>query len=296
MTQMIDSGARTRISEARRLLPRAFHRPALERLKLYGGWAVFLGLVAYTLVLFDFTPARIAGGFGKLADVLGFMLPPHVWATWEEFLEPVAAIGETLAMAFLGTLFAAVVALPLGFLGARNVLRLPVLRFGVRRGFDALRSLEQIILALIFIRAFGLGPLAGIFAIAVSDIGSLSKLFAEAIENVDRRPVEGVTAAGASRLQALRLAVTPQVLPVLTSHVLYYFESNTRSASTLGIVGAGGIGYTLADRIGANNWPEVMSILILLLITVGAIDAVSGRLRSRVIAGAPLPTTEGRTP
>ena len=281
------------IAAARRLAPRAFSRPLRERLPAYGCWLAFTGLTVYCLVLFGFTPIAIWRGFAKLGHVLSFLFPPYIWQTWSDFLQPIAAIGETLAMAFLGTLIAALVALPLGFLGARNVMRLEVLRFVSRRGFDVLRSLEQLILALIFIRAFGLGPLAGIFAIAVSDIGSLAKLFAEAIENVDRRPGEGVRAAGGGKLQVLRLAVLPQVLPVLLSNVLYYFESNTRSASILGIVGASGIGYMLSDRISANNWDEVMSIVLLLLITVGAIDAVSRALRTRIISGSAARRTTG---
>lgn len=284
------------IAGARSLAPRAFGRPLRERAPIYGAWLAFAALTAYSLVLFEFSPARIWLGLGKLGHVLGFLFPPYVWQTWSDFLEPVAAIAETLAMAFLGTLIAAVVALPLGFLGARNVLHFEPLRFLSRRGFDVLRSLEQLILALIFIRAFGLGPLAGIFAIAVSDIGSLSKLFAEAIENVDRGPIEGVRAAGGGKLQVLRLAVLPQVLPVLLSNVLYYFESNIRSASILGIVGAGGIGYMLSDRISANNWDEVMSIVLLLLITVGAIDAASRVLRARIIGGGAARTKQPGPP
>jgi phosphonate transport system permease protein len=275
--------AEAEIVSARQLLPAAFHCSARERIGTFFVWASFFALTLYTLVIFDFSPQRLINGLGKLGHVLSFMFPPYIWKTWEEFSEPLKAIVETLAMAFLGTALAAIVALPLGFLGARNVLPNRFFRFGVRRGFDLMRSLEQIILALIFIRAFGLGPLAGVFAIALSDIGSLSKLFAEAIENSDRKPVEGLQSAGAGQIQIMRLAIIPQVLPVLASQVLYYFESNTRSASILGIVGAGGIGYLLSDRISANNWPEVMAILLLLLITIGMIDALSGRLRRVLI-------------
>jgi phosphonate transport system permease protein len=271
------------ILSAKKLLPAAFNQSARDRFGTFFVWASFSALTLYTLVIFDFSPQRLINGLGKLGHVLSFMFPPYIWKTWEEFFEPLKAIAETLAMAFLGTALAAIVALPLGFLGARNVLPNRFFRFGVRRGFDLMRSLEQIILALIFIRAFGLGPLAGVFAIAVSDIGSLSKLFAEAIENSDRKPVEGLQSAGAGQFQIMRLAIIPQILPVLASQVLYYFESNTRSASILGVVGAGGIGYLLSDRIGANNWPEVMAILLLLLVTISTIDAISGRLRRALI-------------
>jgi phosphonate transport system permease protein len=271
------------IAAARARLPRAFAEPASRSWAKGSAWSLFTVLVIYTLIDFNFAPQRIWDGLGKLGFVLSFMLPPYVWPNWELFMEPVTAIGETLAMAFLGTLLASLVALPLSFLGAKNILRVEWLRFGVRRGFDTLRAFEQLVLALIFIRAFGLGPLAGIFAIMVSDIGSLSKLFAEAIENIDRKQVEGVRASGGGPLQVIRLAILPQVLPVMLSNALYYLESNTRSASILGIVGAGGIGYLLYDRMAANNWDEVMSIIILILITVYAIDTLSGWLRGRII-------------
>ena len=271
------------ISAAQARLPRAFTETPRQKLVKLVGWAAFGALVIYTLIVFDFSPERIWTGLGKLGFVLSFMLPPYVWPSWELFMEPVTAIGETLAMAFLGTLLAGLVALPLGFLGAKNILKVEWLHFGVRRGFDTLRAFEQLVLALIFIRAFGLGPLAGIFAIMVSDIGSLSKLFAEAIENVEKKQIEGVQAAGAGPMQTLRLAVLPQVLPVMLSNALYYLESNTRSATILGVVGAGGVGFLLYDRISANNWDEVMSIVILILITVYAIDNLSGWLRGKII-------------
>ncbi|MGF1631380.1 MAG: phosphonate ABC transporter, permease protein PhnE [Kiloniellaceae bacterium] len=271
------------IAAARVRLPRAFAEPPGRVFAKGAAWSLFAAVVLYALVDFNFSPQRIWDGLGKLGFVLGFMLPPYVWPSWELFMEPVAAIAETLAMAFLGTLLAAVVALPLSFLGAKNILRVEWMRFGVRRGFDTLRAFEQLVLALIFIRAFGLGPLAGIFAIMVSDIGSLSKLFSEAMENIDRRQVEGVRASGGGNLQVIRLAILPQVLPVMLSTSLYYLESNTRSATILGIVGAGGIGYMLYDRIGANNWDEVISIILLILVTVYAMDAFSGWLRGRII-------------
>ena len=273
----------TEIAGARARLPRAFAEPPGRVFAKGAACSLFAAVVLYALVDFNFSPLRLWDGLGKLGFVLGFMLPPYVWPSWELFMEPVTAIAETLAMAFLGTLLAAVVALPLSFLGAKNILRIEWMRFGVRRGFDTLRAFEQLVLALIFIRAFGLGPLAGIFAIMVSDIGTLSKLFAEAIENIDRRQVEGVRASGGGSLQVIRLAILPQVLPVMLSTALYYLESNTRSASILGIVGAGGIGYMLFDRMSANNWDEVMSIILLILVTVYAMDAFSGWLRGRII-------------
>ncbi len=275
-----------RIAQARALVPGAFAAPLRTRIARAVVWMVFIGLTAYTLVAFNFSPQRIWLGLGQLGHVMSFMFPPYLWEEWDLFMEPVVAIGETLAMAFLGTLLGATVAFPLGFLGAKNIMPVEWFRLLSRRGFDVVRAFETLVLALIFIRAFGLGPLAGIFAIAVSEVGTLAKLFAEAIENTERRQVEGVRAAGADGPQSIRFAVLPQVLPVMLSNVLYQFESNTRSATILGIVGAGGIGFLLYDRIRINAWPEVMSIVILILITVYMIDTVSGWLRMKIIGKA----------
>ena len=192
---------------------------------------------------------------------------------------------ETIAMAFLGTLLSSVVALPLGFLGARNVIPNSVFRFFTRRMFDVFRGLDQLIWALVFVRAMGLGPIAGILAIFVSDTGVLAKLYAEAIENADKGQVESIRSTGAGQLMTLRLGVLPQVLPVMVSQALYQFESNSREATILGLVGAGGIGLRLSERIQINAWDQVAYIIVLILITVAAIDFVSKRIRTRLIAG-----------
>ena len=155
--------------------------------------------------------------------------------------------------------------------------------FGLRRLFDGLRGVDALIWALMFVNVVGLGPFAGVMAIAVSDTGTLAKLFAEAVENIDRRQVDGVRATGATRLQIIRFGVWPQIVPVMLSHVLYYFESNTRSATILGVVGSGGIGLQLADRLRVNNWDEVGFILIMILLTVTLIDLLSTAIRLRLI-------------
>ncbi len=177
----------------------------------------------------------------------------------------------------------AIFALPLSLLGAKNIIKKSILRLSVRRGFDVIRAFETLILALIFIRAFGLGPLPGILAIAVSEIGTFAKLFSEAIENTSEKPVEGVKASGGSRLQQIRFAVAPQVNPVILSILLYNFESNVRSGTILGIVGAGGIGFLLSDRIAAYKWDEAWSIIFLIIVMVYIIDWLSGLIRSKVI-------------
>ena len=271
------------VAAARALVPAAFETPLPERLARTAFWTVFVGLFVYCLWVFDFSPARIAEGLTRLGRVMSFMFPPHVWTTWEAFSEVLNGLGETLAMAFLGTVIGAIFAFPLSFLGAKNINRFWPLRFSMRRGYDVIRAFETLILALIFIRAFGLGPLPGILAIAVSEIGTFSKLFSEAIENTSSKPVDGIKAAGGSRLQQIRFGVMPQVSPVILSILLYNFESNVRSGTILGIVGAGGIGFLLSDRIAAYKWDEAWSIIFLIIAMVYVIDAISARLRERII-------------
>lgn len=264
-------------------MPLAF-RPSPElRLRRTLAWTALVLLTAWCLYAFDFSPARIWNGLGRLGNVLSFMFPPHIWTDARSWQEIAKGLGETLSMAFLGTALGALVAFPLSFLGAKNINRLPFLRFTLRRGFDMIRALETLILALVFIRAFGLGPLAGVLAIAVGEVGVLTKLYAEAIENTSNRPIEGVVAAGGSRPQAIRIGLLPQVWPVLLSITLYNFESNVRSGTILGIVGAGGIGFLLSDRIGAYRWDEAWSIIFLIIAMVYLIDWLSGLIRARFI-------------
>jgi phosphonate transport system permease protein len=158
-----------------------------------------------------------------------------------------------------------------------------VFHFGLRRIFDFLRGIDALIWALVWINVVGLGPFAGILAIACSVSGELAKLFSEAIENVDHKPIDGVRASGANTVQTMRYAILPQVFPVILSTSLYYFESNTRSATILGIVGAGGIGLQLADRIRVLAWDQASLIIIMILVTVYLIDNLSNKVRHHFI-------------
>jgi len=159
------------------------------------------------------------------------------------------------------------------------------MQFGVRRLADGMRSLDHLIWALVFVRAIGLGPMAGILAIAVVDLGTLAKLYSETIDNSSKSPVEGVRACGGTWLEGIRLGVLPQVLPNLLSTTLYMWESNTRSATILGVVGAGGIGYQLADRLRVYEFGEASLIIVLIVIVVYAIDRLSSWLRAALIVG-----------
>ncbi len=239
-----------------------------------------LALLLFALWRVDASPARIAEGLGKLGWLVSLMWPPSPGGALAELLR---ALAETVAMALVGTVLAALVALPLCFLGAGNVIASWLARFTVRRGYDGLRAVDSLVWALIFVSAVGMGPFAGILALALPDIGLLAKTFSEALESADRRPVEGVRAAGGSRLHAIRYGLIPQAAPVMLAQVLYTFESNTRSATIIGVVGAGGIGLALADRMRINNWDEAAFIILLILAAVAAIDAASRRIRLRLI-------------
>jgi phosphonate transport system permease protein len=197
------------------------------------------------------------------------------------------AMVQTLIMAIVGTLCAALIALPLSFAAAYNVNPLKGVRFGVKRLFDSLRAVDHLIWSLIFIRAFGLGPLSGIFAFMFTETGTFGKLFSEAIENIDRREPEGVQATGASRLQKYRFGVLPQIMPVFVSQLLYFFESNTRSATIVGALGAGGIGLKLMETIKTRqDWENTLYIVTIIVLVVIAMDSISGWLRKRLIGTA----------
>lgn len=250
------------------------------------GYGIALGmfaLLAYGLVHLGFSLQKLIAGVNNLGTFVVLMFPPTYGET-SDLIRYLNALGETVAIAFLGTLLAAIIAFPLGFLAAKNATVSQVLRFFARRSFDTLRGVDMLIWALIWVNVVGLGPFAGVLAIMSSDIGSFGKLFSEAIEASDQRPVEGVLSAGGSRLHGIRFGIVPQVLPVLISQVLYYFESNTRSATIIGIVGAGGIGLTLSEQIRTLEWQTVSFLIILILLTVTAIDFLSNRLR-KAIAG-----------
>jgi phosphonate transport system permease protein len=269
-----------RLADLEARYPRLFHLSWKEWRRRAGAAVLFAGVIAFCFWKMDFGLSRVLQGLGKLGWMFQLLFPPahHGWL--DVYLY---AMLETLAMAFLGTLFAFLAAVPLGFLGAKNILPNFAAHFAVRRFLDFIRGIDSVILALIFITVVGLGPFAGVLAIAVSDMGVLAKLFAEAIENVERDQVEGVRATGAKPVQVMRFGFLPQVFPVMLSNGLYFFESNTRSATILGVVGAGGIGTQLTDRIRINNWDEVCFIVLLILVTVALIDTLSKEIRLRII-------------
>jgi phosphonate transport system permease protein len=196
------------------------------------------------------------------------------------------ALFETVLMAFLGTFGAAIVALPLAFLAAKNFAPLMVIRQLFRRLFDLFRGVDALIWTIVLARAFGPGPLTGALAILVTDTGSFGKMFSEALENVDGKQIEGLSSVGAKPVQRYRFGVIPQVTPVLLSQVLYFFESNTRSATVIGAITGGGIGLLLTQAmITQKDWEEVTYYIVLVVLMVFAMDWFSGWLRRRLIAG-----------
>lgn len=237
-------------------------------------------ILLYAAWVCDILSSKLVDGLPKLGNALLLMLVPSGFEYLPEFLW---GLLETVSMAFLGTLIGASLALPLALLCSRTTFPVRILQFGFRRFSDGLRSFDHLIWALVFVRAIGLGPMAGIMAIALVDLGTLAKLYSEAIDNASKGPVEGVRAAGGTWLDEFRLGILPQVLPNMFSTTLYMWESNTRSATILGVVGAGGIGYQLADRLRVYEFGQASLMIILIIIAVFAIDRLSAWLRSKLI-------------
>jgi phosphonate transport system permease protein len=225
------------------------------------------------------SPAHLATGMGRLGRLVGAMIPP---SSGGQFLHILHALGETLAMAFVGTVLAALIALPLGVVGAKTVVAQPVLHFAFRRCLDLFRGVPSLVWALVLVSAFGLGPFAGVCALALADIPHLAKLFAEAIENAASKPVEGVRSTGVAPLGVIRFGLLPEVASVIASQCLYYLEANFRHAAVLGIVGAGGIGFELEERIRVFAFDSVAFIVLLYMLAVAILDTLSRELRKRL--------------
>ena len=259
--------------------PQVFERPASARLATPVVALLALAIFIFGLVDLDFSPTRFFNGLHELGWITLLMLPPDPGSSLPLYLK---AMGETLSIALLGTTLAALMALPVSLFAARNVVP-DIVRFPVRRFLDSIRGVDTMIWALVWINVVGLGPFAGVLAIAVSDFGAFGKLFSEAIEAADRKQVEGIRASGGSALHEIRFGLLPQVLPVIAGQVLYFIESNTRSATIIGIVGAGGIGLQLAEQIRVLEWQKVSFLILMILVSVAAIDWISGKLRFAII-------------
>ncbi|MGD9096602.1 MAG: phosphonate ABC transporter, permease protein PhnE [Desulfobacterales bacterium] len=265
-------------------------RTRVEVHRYFMGWENFFfpfrsELTAYSpweIIQLAFSPERLQ------ADLPNWKLIGHTFWTnpdWQHG-HVFKALLETFLMAVLGTVTAGLVGLPLAVLAASNFTPSQLLRLAVRRLFDFLRGIDMLIWSLIFIRSFGLGPLTGALAIAFTDTGSLGKLFSEALEGVNKQQMEGVRATGANRWQFYRFGVIPQIIPVFISQCLYYLESNVRSATIIGALGAGGIGLMLVETMNTQrDWENTLYLIVLTIGLVMLMDTLSGKLRKRLIEG-----------
>jgi phosphonate transport system permease protein len=259
-----------------------FDNSPLRRLSAFAVPLAFASLTIFSVWWLAIPFDQIATGLVSLGKFIALMFPPSTGGHLDLLVK---AMEETLAIAFLGTLTATVIAFPVSFLAASNTTFHPVIRFAVRRVLDAIRSIDALIWALVFVSVVGLGPFAGILAIAVSDTGALGKLFSEAIETTDARGRESVLASGGTAFLAVRFGLLPQVLPIIAGQILYFFESNVRSATIIGIVGAGGIGLQLSEQIRTYDFDQVAFAVMMILVTVAIIDWISGKLRFAFIGG-----------
>lgn len=249
------------------------------RLRSISVWTVIIGLLAWS-----WTPAEMYNGvllftdWRNMAEFAAAFMSPN-FRYWQDYLREMV---ETVQIAVWGTALAVIVGTPLAILSASNVCPAWIVQ-PVRRLMDACRAINEFVFALLFVVAVGLGPFAGVMALAIHNLGVVAKLFSEAVEASDPRPVEGIRATGATRLQEVIFGIVPQVMPLWSSYTLYRFETNVRSATVLGIVGAGGIGHSLYENIRSFHYAETATIVIIVVATVSLIDLISAQIRKLLV-------------
>ena len=264
---------------------------ALKRRQLLLGLLLLAVLVVLSGQIAEISISKLyqhIGGFASYIDRIihlengrPVISDPAEWFWgWKKWL---ALMGETLLMAYVGTLLGASAAFVLCFLASQNLTQSKGVVFFTRRLMEFFRTVPELVFALIFVVAFSLGPLPGILALAIHTAGALGKLFAEVVENIDMKPVDGVVAAGGNWFHKIRFAVLPQVASNFASYALLRFEINVRGASVLGFVGAGGIGQTLLEVIRKFYYADVSALLVMIIATVMIIDAVTERIRHKLI-------------
>ncbi|TYL86827.1 phosphonate ABC transporter, permease protein PhnE [Bradyrhizobium cytisi] len=269
----------------------AYNKAVLrKRLRLLLGAAIFAAALLLAAIGAEVNLRTLFTYFGNFLSYFDRILTldsgQRVWTDvgewlwgWRKWLK---MLGETLLISYVGTLIGAIFAFALNFFAAENTSPRPWLRFVVRRLLEFARTVPGIVFALIFVIAFGLGPMAGVLAIAIHSTGALGKLFSEIVENADMKPVEGIRSTGASWLSCIRFAILPQVTAGYASYALLRFEVNVREASVMGFVGAGGIGQELVVAIRKFYYSDVSAILLLIIVTVFMIDISTGWLRGRL--------------
>ncbi len=244
----------------------------------HAAWALALGVLAWAWHGAEIRPLDLVRDAGNIGKYTAEFFPPD-FGDWRIYLREMVV---TLHIALWGTLLAVIAAVPMALLSSANIAPAWVHQ-PMRRLMDACRAINEMVFAMLFIVAVGLGPFAGVLALTVHTTGTLAKLFSEAVEAIDPRPVEGIRASGAHPLVEIVYGVLPQVLPLWLSFALYRFESNVRSASVVGMVGAGGIGVVLFEVIRGFQYAQTCAVLLILVVSVSLIDLLSAALRRRFI-------------
>ena len=263
---------------------------ARKRLRMTLATAVFFAVLVIAAIGAEVHPVTFFNKIGNFVSYFDriFTLESgaRVWSDigewfwgWKKWL---ALLGETVLISYVGTLAGALLAFALNFLAAENTSPAPWLRFTIRRLMEFCRTVPDIVFALIFVIAFGLGPMAGVLAIMIHSVGALGKLYSEIVENIDMKPVEGVRSTGASWISCIRFAVVPQVAAGFASYTMLRFEINVRGASVMGFVGAGGIGQELVVAVRKFFYSDVSAILLMIIVTVFLIDIGTGWARGRL--------------
>jgi len=264
--------------------------------------ALFLGFLAWSIWIANFTPERLAQGVPRIFEYFGTVMPSFnmdvlfdsrsadgkfpagsIGFWYNDFWKYVTLIWETILMALTATLLATGLAVILSFLAARNTTPHPLVGTIARRFLEFCRGVPEILFALVLVFWVGIGPLAGVLAITIHATGALGKLFSEVVENASMRPVDGMKAVGGSWFEQMRYGILPQVLPNFTSYALWRFEINVRASAVVGFVGAGGIGAELSHTISFYSDDRVTAVLLLVVLLVTAIDLLSERARHTLI-------------
>ncbi|RED44866.1 phosphonate ABC transporter, permease protein PhnE [Aestuariispira insulae] len=254
-------------------LPKAHKRSIMNII----GWGILLALLAWSWEGADMRPMALIDDAENMSQFAASFFPPD-FTEWEMYLEEIII---TIQIAIWGTVLAVVMSVPFGILSSENIVPWWICQ-PTRRLMDAARAINEMVFAMLFVVAVGLGPFAGVLALWIHTTGILAKLFSEAVEAIDPRPVEGIRATGANALHEVIFGVIPQVLPLWISFSLYRFESNVRSATVLGIVGAGGIGMLLWEYIRGFYYAETAAVILMIVATVSLLDMLSQRLRKMV--------------
>jgi phosphonate transport system permease protein len=277
MTETTASNPRqTPASTLETAIPR---QPFGRRLRGWLVWLLVAGLLAWSWNAAEmFRAGALFTDWRNMAEFGEAFLHPN-FHDWDQYISDMVV---TIQIAIWGTALAVVFGIPFSILCASNVSPQWVVQ-PVRRLMDSCRAINEIVFALLFVVAVGLGPFAGVMALFVHNLGIFAKLFSEAVESIDPRPVEGIRVTGAVRVQEVIFGVIPQVLPLWSSFTLYRLETNVRSATTLGIVGAGGIGMTLYESIRSFHYGETAAQIIVIVVTVVALDLISARIRRALV-------------